>query len=291
MSDKTTAVAPKAKGESVLEKLLAVAITPAEREQSYRLAEKVQQQRAVAEMAAAIAETSWGQKVSPLLRAQITRYAFEIGADPARHLDVLGGRPYLNAAFYMELVAVDPGYLRSETQFIHDDDRATPEDREERKGQRVTFGVPEGVKGAAIVTLYFKDGRGPHKGCKWSPSNKNDPVGTEFPVLTAETRAWRKAATKAVSPWFSTHPMLAKIEALVEGQELGEGKTTLPPGGPGRVALAEPEPIALAPIAHPQPIRDADPTKQIKHQPSAICSSDGEHDVTTCGYTTRQAVA
>jgi hypothetical protein len=282
MTDKTTAVAPKAKGESVLEKLLAAAQSPKEREQAYALAEKLQQHRMLAELSAAVAETSWGQKVSPLLRAQITRYALEIGADPTRHLEVLGGRPYLTASFYMELCAADPHYLRSETRFIHEDERADPEERDERKRLRITYGVPEAAKGAAIVTLYFTDGRGPHIGCKWSPSNKTDPVGEQFPTLTAETRAWRKAAQKAVSPWFSTHPMLAKIEQLAEAQRIHPEPESLEVP-----ALVTPEPIKIAPVAQPQPVSEE--PKLIKHLPSKVCPAEGEHDVATCGYTKGRA--
>ncbi|HEX9282362.1 MAG TPA: hypothetical protein VEK77_13095 [Gemmatimonadales bacterium] len=297
MTTKPGAAAPATPGTAVtapratlLERLLALAQTPEERERAFALTERVQQQQVLAELSEQIAATSWGEKLSPALRAQVIRYALDVGADPARHLFVLGGRPYLNATFYKELVAAQADFQRDEVQFVHDDERASPEEREERRRLRVVYAVPEkvgerAVLAAAVVTLHFED-RGPFIGVKWAPSSKTDPVGTEFPVHSAESRAYRKAAEKAVSAWFTperTH-RLQRIEQLIEAQKLG-------PQGP---AARAPAPVAVeavdvAPLPAGAPAVGAEPEPARvgvieRHNPSARCSIEGEHRREDCGY-------
>ena len=150
-----------------------------------------------------------------MTRAAVVRYCFEIGADPFNHVHVLGGTVYLNAHFWMDLVASNPKFKRAETEFIHDDQRLSPEGREKRSSMRVTYGVPEEAKGAAVVTLFYEGGRGPFIGVNWAGTGKKtstgkpkDPVGEEEPTKTAETRAYRRAALKAEPAWFGKHPRL-----------------------------------------------------------------------------------
>jgi len=275
--------------DALEQQLLADAKTPQERALAYQLATTARQQTMLRRTAMAVAETGWGKDVSPVARQAVVRYCMEIGADPVRHVHILGGTVYLNAAFWMELVAANPKFLRAApTEFIHDDDRATPEERQARKARRVEFGVPEQVKGAAVVTLFYAGDRGPFIGVNWAGSygKKQDPVGDQDPTKTAETRAYRRAAIKAEPAWFRDHPRLqAAQELIVQGRELERAVDALPPLGLKPVATdggyAE-EPSAALP---------AKVGVIEKHQPNAICGREGEHPREECGHFKAKATA
>jgi hypothetical protein len=294
MTEKTAVAKTTPPGERILETLLGLAKTPQEREHAYLMAERVRQQRMIATMSEALAEISWGEKISPIARAQVVRYALEIGADPTRHLYVLGNRVYLNGAYFQELVAVEPDFLRGTVEWLHDDDRAGEEERERRKNLRVEHAVPEQVTGkpvlaAALVTLHFQT-RGPFTGVKWSPSNKNDPVGTEFPTLAAETRAWRRAAMKAVSPWFRTHGLERAEDVLRWSHAQDKTSDAVAVRQASRPPMLEDEPpLGMLP-ADAHPIETAEPleARPAKHQPSAVCPTEGEHPLAACGYYAKQ---
>ena len=227
--------------------LLEQAKTPEERALAFRLASQARQSKMIRDVAFACSETGWGKDVSPVGRAAVVRYCMEIGADPVRHVHVLGGNVYLNAAFWMDLCAANPKFLRADPpEFIHDDDRASPEERERRKGRRIELGVPEKALGAAVVTLHY-EGRGPFIGVNWAGAKDNDPVGKQEPTKTAETRAYRRAAMHAEAAWFGGHPQQKAAEQiLVQGRELEKAGEALPPIGDKPV---ETEDVAVAPLA------------------------------------------
>lgn len=294
-----TAVA-RAKPGSLLEQLLGMATTPAERERAFQIAEKYQQQRLLAELSEAVMETSWGNRVSPLLRTQVIKYALDMGMDPTRHLDVLGGKPYPNATFYKELCAADADFIRPDVEWLHNDERASAEENNRRKLLRIAHAVPDFIDGnlgrrkddktknaqpipilaACLVTLHFR-GRGPFVGIKWSPSRAVDDVGMDFPVQTAESRAWRKAAEKAVSPWFKQHPILVKMEALaVQAREVPTTLKVNEPPAP--VAVEDPGPIPELPGG---PVAsEAVAIRMVRHAPSAVCGKEGDHPAKECRY-------
>jgi hypothetical protein len=225
--------------------LLELAKTPEDRERAYKLIAHAQQQDLVRRVAVAIAEQSWGREISPVARAAVARYCLEIGADPVRHVFVLAGNIYLNAAFWMDLVAANPKFRRDEVDFIHDDERANSDERARRKALRVTYAVPEGAPGVAVVTLHY-EGRGPFIGVNWAGARTNDPVGKAEPTKTAQSRAYRKAAMKAEPAWFKGHPVLEAAEAVVtwahEIDKAGERPPTVPPiPTDGALALAPPD--------------------------------------------------
>jgi len=263
------------------EQLLAVAKSPSERALAFQLAGTERQQKMLRLTAMAVAETGWGKDVSPVARQAVVRYCLEIGADPVRHVHVLAGNVYLNAAFWMELVAANPKFRRPEEELIHQDERASAEENERRKARRVEFGVPEHAKGAAVVTLFY-EGRGPFIGVNWAGARKNDPVGDAEPTKTALTRAYRRAAMKAEPAWFTKHPRLqAAHELLVQGRELeknaeSERPDTIPLtdgfSGEQVPAIAASAPISI------------DPYTETKHEPSAICPTVGTHATADCGY-------
>mgnify|MGYP001603975360 CR=1 FL=1 len=98
-----------------------------------------------------------------------------------------------------------------------------------------------------------------------------DPVGEAEPTKTAQTRAWRKAAKKAVPLWFLKHPLLKHSESVV-------------------VEAREVEPMPAAAIAPPSSEPEPPPTPEppadapVRHNPSARCSQEGEHPMAHCGY-------
>lgn len=194
--------------------LLAEAKTPQERQLAFAMASQVRQVSMVRAAALAAAETGWGREISPMTRAATVRYCLQIGADPFRHVNVLNGNIYLNAAFWMDLVASNPKFRRSTTEFIHADARASEEEQERRKALRLQYGVPEKAPGAAVVTLYYEGDRGPFIGVNWAGVREKDPVGIAEPTKTAETRAYRRAALKAEPAWFGKHPRLKDTTQL-----------------------------------------------------------------------------
>jgi hypothetical protein len=269
-----------AQGDKLELQLLEQAKTPQERQLAFQLASQARQSKMIRDVAVAVAETGWGKDVSPVARAAVVRYCLEIGADPVRHVHVLGGNVYLNAAFWMDLVAANPKFLRPEIAFIHDDKRADEAERERRQAQRLIYGVPEDAPGAAVVTLFY-EGRGPFIGVNWAGVRQNDPVGKQEPTKTAETRAYRRAAMKAEPAWFSKHPRLqAAHELLVQGRELEKNGESLRPIGNAPV---ETEEIAVREIsAGEQRVGVIE-----RHEPSAICGITGDHKREDCGYFTK----
>lgn len=228
-ASKVPATQPEQDGGKLEAQLLAEAKTPQERQQAFALASQVRQANMVRAAALAVAETGWGSQVSPMTRAATVRYCLQIGADPFRHVNVLGGNIYLNAAFWMDLVAANPKFKRSTTEFIHDDARASDAERDERKTQRIAYGVPEKAPGAAKVTLYYED-RGPFVGVNWAGVREKDPVGIAEPTKTAETRAYRRAALKAEPAWFGKHPRLKDTTQLfVESRVVDQPGVDAPP--------------------------------------------------------------
>lgn len=249
-----TAVARAGAADEVETSLLASAKTFEERQQAFTLAASIRQHEMVRKAAAALAETGWGKAISPIARAAVARYLLEIGADPMRHAYVLGGNVYMNAAFYMELVASNPKFLRSEAEFVHDDPRLTDDEKAHRRSLRVKYGVPEGAPGACVVTLYYDGGRGPFVGVNWAGVRDTDPVGKAEPTKTAETRAYRKAALKAEPAWFRKHPKLtAAEEVLAIGRTLPNESEVAPPALPAAEAEETPAAGKTEPLEEGKP--------------------------------------
>lgn len=78
----------------------------------------VERKRALTELYQEIAGCEWGNlsgaALSPVARRNLARICQVTGAHPQLHVEILGGKPYLNAQFYMDLAAQDPHYLGSE---------------------------------------------------------------------------------------------------------------------------------------------------------------------------------
>lgn len=207
--------------------LVTAAKTFDEQALAFRMTDAVRKQELLAEAAAKLAETSWGMKLSPVARMGVARYAMETGTDPVRHWEVLGGKMYDKADLYYDLVAAQPDFLRDDVEFIHDDPGLGGEERARRQATRERWGAPHEAKGIAVVTLYFRD-RGPFVGVNWAGRGRKtadgkmqDPVGENEPTKTAHTRAYRKAAKKAVPLWFLNHPWAERVhQQIAQGEAL-----------------------------------------------------------------------
>jgi hypothetical protein len=210
--------------------LLEKATNPIERYQAYQVAEAVRRQQMLAAASKELAGSSWGAKISPAARAAVVRYAFEIGADPLRHLFVLGGNIFINGTYYREVIAANQDFLRADDPvWFHVDPRVTdPEEVAKRAAMRVAHNIPEDCPSACELTIYYRD-RGPFKGIGRvrggtnKNGNPNDPVGMEFPRESAETRAWRECGEKAEASWFRMHPALkAAHEVIAQGRTIAD---------------------------------------------------------------------
>jgi hypothetical protein len=278
--------------DALEQQLLAEAKTPQERALAFQLATTARQHSMLRRVALAVAETGWGKEISPVARQAVIRFCLEIGADPVRHVNVLGGNVYLTAAFWMELVAANPKFIRPETAFIHDDDRADQSERERRKAQRLIHGVPEDVKGAAVVTLFYQ-GRGPFLGVNWvGGGRKADPVGLQEPTKTAETRAYRRAAVKAEPAWFREHPRLQAAEnVLAQGRELEQTAEQLPPFASQSIPSAAGEPVSAAAITVPVEAKDPYTGAPVmtNHSPTSACAKPGDHLISECAHAAQAA--
>lgn len=313
-----TAVATKPK-TSMLERLLTLAKTPDERDRAYAMAERYEQNQIVQAIAAELTAKSWGNAVSPALRVEIVRWALQQGADPSSEVDILGGKPYLNATYWARMVSAEPDFVAAEEEWVHDDPRASDEERARRKELRVRWAIPDAiaatvgkfgdarraaegkpdipVKAAVVVKLIFRE-RGPFFGKKWSPSRASDDVGMDHPESSALTRAWRKAALLGVR---RKTPFTERMKALMVVQEAAD--TTEPklgaevPGVGFVAAGTQAKPVEgsgmyddakmelLDGVKKPESSSESLPAAApVKHTPSAVCAKDGEHPAAECGY-------
>ena len=210
---------PKAvsKVEDRAERLLAIAgDDPLLKAQAFQAMTAYKQSQLITQGAAAIAELSWGVNLSPMMRGEVARYALEQGTDPVRHWEVLGGRLYDRAELWLDLVTAQVDFEGFTKKFLHDDERLDDGQRAERMALRAEHGVPEGMAGACLVTIY-RSSHMPSEGVNWAGShgNKKDPVGDAEPTKTAFTRASRKAAKTCYPLWFRRHR-----KAELEGVEI-----------------------------------------------------------------------
>lgn len=75
-------------------------------------------QREVASIAKQIEGMEWGTKLSPATRYALGQFARITGANIQLHIDVLGGKPYLNANFWSDRINSDPAFISFEQREI-----------------------------------------------------------------------------------------------------------------------------------------------------------------------------
>ena len=220
-----------------------------------------------------------GTSLTPQTLAAMAAFCVKTGAEPQTHVDVLGGRPYLNAEYYRELATTHPRYVDAEQTNITSD-----------KAKREEWGVPEEAKAAWLTTIrYFvqmapleaiKAGRIPvddaqqwikcatecnHAGTLSGARNK-DPVGDSHPHKTARSRSFRRTAKLAFAAWMeeqqdavdrATHFMEAEWEEIQEENAAVETPQHVSVGtGEPRAAIGAPK-EAEAPQDDPALLTDA----------------------------------
>lgn len=191
---------------------------------------------------AQIAEKEWGKKLSPHFQHAIVRYALRAGLDPARHIYVLGGSIYVNAEAYMDIMAKHPEFKGMRIEAVMDNEGLPEADRTERRVARASLGIPDEAKGAFIVKIWKKGIDEPFVGWNWAGggTRKHDPVGEEHPVLTAQTRAIRRAARQAFAVW-GENVMAIFEDAETELKAEREAAKAEPTEEVGRLAPPQPE--------------------------------------------------
>lgn len=178
-----------------------------------------QKDRMIRAMARQIANESWGKNLSPHTQAAVARYAMEAGLDPVRHLDVLGGRVYINAAAYMDRLASDPEFEGLTFDPITDDEE-----------QRARWGVPKHALAVFLVTIRHRGREFQEVG--YAPKRANDSVGKEFPAEKARTSGIRRAARMAVPMWTQRmEHQFEAVETLIGDQKAREIVQRAKPAG------------------------------------------------------------
>lgn len=170
----------------------------------------LQEQREMAEMGRAIANMSWGRNLGADVCLQVAKYCREFGIDAATEVEILGGRIYRKADYFIRRgVELRRDGLIRDHQVLHinadprlaklaegNDEiakRAALEIRQ-REFLRIKYNIPDEAKGAVCITIWPTEGpavEGANYAGSWG--NRKDPVGENDPGKTAETRAWRRA--------------------------------------------------------------------------------------------------
>jgi hypothetical protein len=202
----------------------------------------IAERKALNAVAQTIAGLTWGRNLGADVCRAIAEYCRRYETDAATEVDVLGGRIYRNAAYYIrrgtelrregmirdvivDQIAADPRLTRLATATDEVGAAASAEMRR-REWLRIKHGVPEEAKGACVVTIVPADGA-PVIGCNWAGCGKTtaagkmaDPVGEADPSKTAETRAYRRAWRHLVDtiPALKAH----EDEADEEGKAVSE---------------------------------------------------------------------
>lgn len=250
--------------------------------------------------AAQIAGLSWGEKIDENTRRAVASWGQQFRVDVTTEIHVLGGRVYLNAAFALRRLGemIGEGLVEyAVADHIEDDPRLTklgPEGEGEysrRLRERIRYSVPENAKCAVAFRVKLRSMDEEVVGVKWTGTGKKnsygklaDPVGEEFPVETAESRAARRAMRLLASHL----PPAAKsqedaIEASAEAlsariiQNRGEVKAQ------NQALEVKSTPLALpaqgdpygepAPISEPEPERTQDGRNGTRTEVGRACAT------------------
>ena len=295
----TTAVEKREEREAKLsERLLDIAGDSFElRAEAFRQLTAYKQAQIIKNATAAIASLSWGSALSLVMRSEVARYALELGTDPVRHWEVLGGTTlYDKAELWMDLVTAQPDFEGFTKKFMHADRRLTEEQSKEREALRAEHGVPDGAAGACLVVIH-RTGKIPSEGVNWAgsyevaklaktgqPGTHKDPIGDENPTKTAFTRAFRKAAKTAYPLWFRRNRKGDEDHTVELGRYTrGEVETRLEGERQERKAVESPVTHQLAPgVALSGGSKATYPPVEVDEDPYAPPLTDDEitqHDV------------
>lgn len=187
------------------------------------IAAKIEERRAINEVARQIGNLSWGKGLTADGLRAVAEYARRYNIDAASEIDILGGKIYRNANYYIrrgaellragtvtdiqvEHINADP---RLATLVARNVDGAQAE-LDRRELARIKHNIPDAAKGAVVVRITTADGA-VVEGANYAGVGR-DPVGTENPGKTAETRAYRRVWRLLVD----TLPQLKEEESAAD---------------------------------------------------------------------------
>ena len=201
---------------------------------SPRAAEVVAENKARNAVARAIRGTQWGKDLGPEGAYALAEYCRANGLDPVRHVEVLGGRPYLTAEYYREQAAplIRAGVIIPQPiDFINADARLTTmaeagdewakQENTRRMRERIRLNAPEKAAAVAVKRLMVAKTGEVIEGTNWCGGGvrQRDPVGDAEPTKTAETRAERRAWRQLAEVVSEYGQRVRQVEASVEQVE------------------------------------------------------------------------
>jgi len=233
------------------------------------------QRKEVQELAQQIEGMQWGAGTSVMkgtaftaaTRQAFAQFCLITRANPLVHVDVLGGKPYLNAQYWADHANQHPLFHRYEQRDLSPSVEQAFRDRAKRHREaakqvagtieetdrirraldaedaaddiameRARWSPPAGVAVVIETTIWRISNSAPLdairagnvsvepylieiKECNWAGGKAGDPVGNNNPGLTARTRSFRRAATKAFSAWNATYDQqIQRAEEAIEAE-------------------------------------------------------------------------
>jgi hypothetical protein len=187
-------------------------------------AQELELNRQYVQIIGAIGAMSWGQRLTPGLRKAVAEYCRQHDVDPLTELDVLGGKFYINAAWYhrklgdlrrrrivadfwIEHIHADPRLHAMMTDERYPEPvRADARQRwAEKAMKRIEFNAPEEAAAIAVCYIQLPDGGHPIVGVKWGGNGTSmkqpkggggsqpNPIVEANPELSVTSQAIRRA--------------------------------------------------------------------------------------------------
>ena len=203
-----------------------------------------------------------GTSLTPQTLAAMAAFCVQTGAEPQTHVDILGGRPYLNSEYYRELTATHKRFVDARQTNITAD-----------KAKREEWGVHEQAKAAWTTTIRYFPRMAPLAALEagrlsaedadcWirsatecndagSIGRNKDPVGDSHPHKTARSRSYRRTAKLVFGAWMeeqqdavdrATHLLEAEWEEITDENAVVETPQHVSVGtGEPRAAISAPK--------------------------------------------------
>jgi hypothetical protein len=221
-----------------------------------------------------------GSSFSPTTRQAFAEFCYAARANPMYHVDVLGGKPFLNAKYWSDRINTEPNFVDFALANISDD-----------AAKRAEWGVPEWATQAYECTIRKLANFAPvakiRSGevsdwerylvavseCNWAgnkPKGRTrdgkeyeaDPIGNAEPAKTARTRALRRCAATAFPAWMAAEEArIQKLESAVEAEfsvlrtERAADADSLPrPGAAQALRVGAGEPSAARAPSEAEPV-------------------------------------
>lgn len=232
---------------------LAVVRSPQERTaMDARLDSHVRDLRMRNAMVAQIRGAAWGLGIDSRVTKAVANYCLDMGLDPVRHVEVLGGRIYLTAEFYEErgaplirsgqVIPHEPEFINVDPRLddlIAGDDEETAAWARKEKGRRararIEHNAPEAAVSTCVKRLTIAATGQTVVGVNWCGGGTRkklikdrntgerkeidaDPIGdlepTKTSITRASRRAWRQVAEVIVDYGRQVRPIEARAEII-----------------------------------------------------------------------------